>query len=108
MKSHTGGNGYLGKGSLYTTSTRQKLNTKISTEVELVGVNDPMPMILWSRYFLISQVYKMGASKLYQDNQSTMLLAKNGRESSGKRNRHINIRLFLVKDRVKSGDIEIE
>ena len=37
-----------------------------------------------------------------------MLLAKNGQASSGKRTRHFNIRLFLVKDRVKSRDIEIE
>ena len=37
-----------------------------------------------------------------------MVLTKKGRASSGKRNRHINIRLFLVKDRMKSGDIEIE
>ena len=108
MKSHTGGNGSLGKGSFYTASTRQKLNTKSSTEAELVGVDDLMPMILWSRYFLLAQGYKMGASKVYQDNQSTMLLAKNGRASSGKRTRHINIRFFLVKDRVKSGEIEIE
>ena len=67
-----------------------------------------MPIILWSHYFLGVQRYKMGASKVYQDNQSTMLLANNGRASSGKRTRHINIRLFLIKDRVKSGDIEID
>ena len=108
MKSHMGGNGSLGKGSFYTTSNRQKLNTKSSTEAELVGIDDLMPMILWSRYFLQAQGYKMGASKVYQDNQSTMLLAKNGCASSGKRTRHINIRYFLVKDRVKSGEIEVE
>ena len=32
MKSHTGGMLSLGKGALYATSTKQKLNTKISTE----------------------------------------------------------------------------
>ena len=108
MKSHTGGNGSLGKGSFYTTSTRKKLNTKISTETKLVGVDDLMTMILWSRYFLGAQGHKMGVSKVYQENQSAMLLAKNGWASSGKRTRKINIRFFLVKDRVKSGDIEIE
>ena len=45
---------------------------------------------------------------IYQDNQSTMLLAKNVQAYSGKRTRHINIRLFIVKDRVKYGEIEIE
>ena len=40
--------------------------------------------------------------------QITMLLAKNGWASSGKRTWHINILFFFVKDRVKSGEIEIE
>ena len=105
MRSQTGGNGSLGKGSFYTTSTQEKLNMKISTKAKLVGVDDLMPMILWSRCFLRAQGYKIGASKVYKDNHSTMLLAKNGWASSGKRTQHINIRLFLVKDRVKSGDI---
>ena len=43
MKSHTGGAMMMGKGAIYATSTRQKLNTKSSTEGELVGVNDVMP-----------------------------------------------------------------
>ena len=73
-----------------------------------MGVDDLMSMIQWLRYFLGAQVYKMGASKVYQDNQSTMILAKNGQAYSGKRTRHINIRLFIVKDRVKSGEIDIE
>jgi hypothetical protein len=38
MHSHTGGAMMLGKGVIYGTSTRQKLNTKSSTKVELVGV----------------------------------------------------------------------
>ena len=65
---HTGGNGYLGNGSFYTISIRQKLNTKSLTEAELVVVDDLMPVMLWSRYFLGAQGYKMGASKVYQDN----------------------------------------
>ena len=37
-----------------------------------------------------------------------MLLKKNGRESSGKRTRHINIRYFYIKDRIEKGDIVIK
>jgi len=40
----------LGKGGIYGTSTRQRVNTRSSTEYELVGVNDAMPQILWTRY----------------------------------------------------------
>jgi hypothetical protein len=108
MKSHTGATASLGKGSVYSTSTRQKLNTKSSTEAELVAVNDVMPMVLWTRYFLNAQGYKVNDSKIYQDNMSSILLEKNGRASSGKRTRHINIRYFFIADRVKAGEVSIE
>ena len=38
---------------------------------------------------------------------STVKLATNGKLSSGKRTRHIKIRFFFIKDRIKSGDINI-
>jgi Reverse transcriptase (RNA-dependent DNA polymerase) len=108
MKSHTGGSMTLGKGVIYGTSTRQKINTKSSTEAELVGVNDLMPQILWTRYFLEAQGYEITESIIHQDNKSTILLAENGKASSGRRTRHINIRYFFVKDRVASGEVKIE
>ena len=65
MKSHTGGNGSLGKGLFYTTSTQNNLNKKSSNDAESVGLDDLVPMILWSRYFLGAQGYNMGTSKVY-------------------------------------------
>jgi hypothetical protein len=108
MKSHTGATMSLGKGSPYSTSTRQKLNTKSSTEAELVAVDDTMPQALWTTYFLKAQGYDVGKTIVYQDNQSAMLLEKNGRRSSGKRTRHVNIRYFFVTDRVKAGEVDIQ
>ena len=98
----------MGKGAIYGTSTRQRLNTKSSTEAELVGADDVMPQLLWTRYFLEAQGYEVRANVLYQDNQSAMLLEKNGRASSGKRTRHINIRYFFVHDRVDAGEVSIQ
>ena len=37
-----------------------------------------------------------------------MLLKENGRMSSSKRTRHINIRYFFVQDRIQAGDLNIE
>jgi hypothetical protein len=108
MKSHTGGSMTLGKGTIYGTSTRQKINTKSSTEAELVGVNDVLPQILWTRYFLEAQGYGVKDSIVYQDNKSTILLAENGKASSGRRTGHINIRYFFVQDRIASGEMKIE
>jgi hypothetical protein len=108
MKSHTGAVMTLGKGAIHGMSTGQKLNTKSSTEAEIVGVNDAMPQILWTRYFLEAQGYGVKDSIIYQDNQSSILLEKHGKASSSKRTRHINIRYFFVTDRIASGEVSVE
>ena len=108
MKSHTGGTMSLRKGSVYSASTRQKINTKSSTEAELVGVDDVMPLILWTRYFLDAQGYDVKENKVFQDNQSAILLEKNGRRSSSRRTHHINIRYFFVTDRIQSKELTVE
>jgi hypothetical protein len=108
MRSHTGAIMSLGSGAAYASSTRQKLNTRSSTEAELVAPNDALPQILWTRNFMESQGFKTHDNTLFQDNKSAMLLESNGRGSSSKRTRHIDIRYFFIKDRVDRGEIQIE
>jgi hypothetical protein len=105
MKSHTGGALSLGRGVIYGTSKRQKLNTKSSTKAEVVGTDDVMPQVLWTLYFLTAQGYKIKDNLVYQDNKSSILLETNGRGSSGKRTRHMNVRYFFIAYRVKSNEI---
>jgi Reverse transcriptase (RNA-dependent DNA polymerase) len=108
MKSHTGGTLSMGKGSIYSYSSTQKLVSRSSTEAELIGVDDLMPQMMWTGYFLKAQGVAVVDTVLYQDNKSSMLLEKNGRASSGKRTRHIDIRFYFVADRVANGDLRIE
>jgi hypothetical protein len=108
MRSHTGNTMSLGKGSVYSTSKKQRINTKSSTEAELVGVDDSMPLVIWTRNFLVAQGFEIHDNVVFQDNQSAMLLEKNGRASSGRRTRHINIRYFFVTDRVQNGEVRID
>jgi len=108
MRSHTGGAVTLGRGCPIVTSTKLKLNTRSSTESELVGVDDLMPSILWTHQFLKAQGYDVNENILYQDNKSSILLEKNGRASSSKRTRHIAIRYFFVTDRIAKGELSIE
>jgi len=73
----------LGKGGIYSSSTRQKINTKSSTEAELVGVSDALNMVIWTKNFLSDQGFQVTDNVVYQDNQSAILLEANGRASSG-------------------------
>jgi hypothetical protein len=107
MRGHSGGGLSLGRGFPIVSSTKQKLNTRSSTETEIVGADDFMPAICWTRYFLEAQGYKVRDNILYQDNKSAILLEKNGKASSSKRTKHINIRYFFITDRVKEGDVSL-
>ena len=98
----------LGKGSIYSTSTKQKLVAWSSTESEVIGVHDVLPQTIWTNNFLREQGMKIEETFVHQDNMSSMLLEQNGRSSSSKRTRHMNIRFFFVKDQVASKEIRIE
>ena len=108
MRSHTGGVFTMGRGFPINISTKLKLNTRSSTESELVAVDDMMPKILWTCYFLMAQGYGVTENLMLQDNRSSMLLERNGKASSGKRTRYINICYFFITDRVNMKEVEIE
>ena len=84
MRSHTGGTMTLGKGSVYSLSRKQKINTKSLTEAELVVVDDGLPLVLWTRNFLEAQGFDVTDNMVFQDNLSAMQLEKNGHASSGR------------------------
>ena len=86
---------------------KQKINTKSSTEAELIGLSDGLSLVIWARNFLESQGYKMPPATVFQDNMSTIAMLKNGRPTSD-RTRHVNIRFFFACDKEASGEINIE
>jgi hypothetical protein len=90
-KSHTSGAMSLGKGCPVNMSRKQPINTRSSTEAELVGVNDNMTMVLWTKLFLEAQGLEVTDNIIYRNNMSTMFLEKNGRQSSGKKTCHFDI-----------------
>ena len=67
----------LGKGAIISTSIKQKMDTKSSTETELIASDDLMPHIMWTKYFLNWKGYNYKDTILYQDNKSEILLEKN-------------------------------
>ena len=107
MRSHIGGCVTLGQGVIYYRSSKRKLNTKISTEAELIGESDYLPFPIWTQYFLNSQGYKIDTNDLNQDNMSAMKMERNRRASSGYSYRRINIRYFFIKNRINKANINI-
>jgi hypothetical protein len=86
MKSHTGAVFTMGKGAIVVScSTKQKVNSRSSTESELIGMDDKIAKILWTKRFLEWQEFLVKLNIIYQDNTSTIKVEENGKESLGKR-----------------------
>ena len=85
---------------------KQKINTKSSTEAELVGVDDAANYLVWlklffewqTRYYKDTQpTKKLGqVNVLLQDNTSAIQLERHGKSSSTKRTRHLAIKYFYA------------
>jgi hypothetical protein len=88
-------------------STKQKLNTRSSTENEIVGADNFMPAICWTRYFMKAQGYGVKDNVLFQEHNSSILLEKNGKDSSSKLTKHINIRYLFITDCVKNEEVSV-
>ena len=64
-------------GAMQTLTRKQKLNSRSSTEAELIGVDDAITQVLWTKLFMEAQGYPIEKNILYQDNQSAILLETN-------------------------------
>jgi len=83
----------FGKGAAYLTSCKQKLNTKSSTEAELVAIDDVLGQILWTHHFLNGQgIVTPDATNIHQDNKSMILLTE---------------RYFFVTHKIKKGKVKV-
>ena len=107
MRGHTGATMFMGKGSVFCGSWKQKLVTWSSTESEVVGVYDVLPQILWTKKFLEDQGVGIKETILYHDNMSSMLLEWNGQQSSTKRTKHMDIRYFYVGDHIQNKTLSL-
>ena len=108
VKSHTGSVFTLGKGGISCSSTKQKLNSRSTTKAELIGVDEKISKIIWTKKFIEHQGFKINLVIIYQDNTSTIKLTENGRASAGKRTRHFDIRLFYITDLIGRKEVTVK
>ncbi len=88
-------------------TSKQKLNTKSSTEAELVGVSDYLPYSIWAKKFQEEQGHILKQNRFYQENLSTIRFERNGRKSCGPNSRHIDIRYFWIKNRLELDNFDV-
>ena len=81
----------MGRGFPIFSSLKQKINTKISTDTEFVGVDDFMPVMCWNRYFIAAQGYNVKNNRLHQYKKSSIILNKTEKALIIKITKHINI-----------------
>ena len=96
------------RGAIISSSSKQKLNTRSSTEAELVAADDFIGKLLWMQRFLKAQGYSLRKNILLQDNKSAILLETKGRSSLEKRSRALQLRHFFITDCVNRGEVEVE
>jgi hypothetical protein len=106
-KGHNGAVMTIGNNVVLLRSNKQKVNTRSLTEAELIAVDDTLPTVQWTESFMKDQGYDL-ETIIKEDNKSSILLMKNGRLSSGKRTKHLDIRYFYVKDLLRRGIVKIE
>jgi hypothetical protein len=87
-------------------STRQDLNTKSSTESELVGATDECGWLISGHNWLGEQGYSLPPPVLYQDNTSVVDILKRG-PGAQMRTRHLSIRFYFLGDLMRRGEIII-
>ena len=107
MRGHTGGIISMGHGTVIDGCSKQKINTKSSTESEIVGVSDFLPYTMWVSYFFKGQGYALKRNIFYKDNTSAIKMLKNDKESCESKSRQIRIRYFFTKDKIEEGKVEI-
>jgi hypothetical protein len=105
---HTGAGMSSGQGMGMSYSWKQKVNTKSSTKAELVGVNNSLGYILWTRYFLQEKRYDLELLLLHKGSMSTILLKINGKRSSSKCTKHIKKKYYYMKDKINQGEFIME
>jgi hypothetical protein len=107
-QTHDNCNGHTGSLLTFSSSTKQKVPSKSSTETELIDLHDISGNILWTQHFLEAQGYKITSNIIYQDYMSTLSLAKNGYVSSSKQTKHIKAKYLYVHHFHNTGDLTLQ
>ena len=95
-------------GAIISQSLKQKVNSRSSTEAELIGVDDMVAKSVWTTNFAKMQGLRQQWTTLFQDNAATIVLESKGIGTVGKRMKHLDIKYFFIWDLVDQGHLSVE
>ncbi len=107
MRGHTGGIISYGTGIIDQKSSKQKMNTRSSTETEHVGTSEYLTKPVYFELFMGAQGYKPHTI-LAKDNESEIRMLVNGKASCTSNSKHVAIKYFWCTDRIKNGNISVQ
>ena len=81
-------------GAIISQTLKQKVNSRSSTEAELIGVDDMVAKIVWTNNFAKMQGLRPQWTTLFQDTAATIVLESKGIASAGKRMKYLDIKYF--------------
>jgi len=88
-------------------SVFQKTVALSSTEAEYMALSECVKEVVWMRLLLKNiGADQDGPTKLYEDNQGAMALAKNVGYQA--RTKHIDIRFHFIRENITSGEVELK
>ena len=94
-------------GGIASGSMKQRINSRSSTEAEIVACDDFLAKMIWVKNFLQEQGIPLKQNFLGQDNKSAIILEEKGRASLGKQSRAMNVRYFAIKDHVERQELTV-
>jgi hypothetical protein len=96
MRSHIRAIVKLGNRAIFSDSTKQKVNTRSSTKIELVAADETISKVFGTKKFIEAQSYKVNANIVYQDNTNIMKVEMN------------NIKFFYFTDSIKRREMHVK
>jgi hypothetical protein len=88
---------------LYASSSRQRINTKSSTEAELVAVSDAYGQVIWTHNFVAALGQIVGPVQLQRTTCPPWLCSGTAEATAGL----ADIRYFFMSDRMAAGEVVV-
>ena len=95
------------KGRDTSISRKIKINTSSSTQSEIVGVYYCSPQVMWESISFRTKNSMTIPTSSIRITRVPYYWRKNGRASRSNRTKQINIRYFLIQDRVENGEVTV-